>query len=123
MTNREFFTAIANGQITEDVVAHATAALAKLDATNEARKNKVSPKEAEKQAADAVIREQIFALLTSDPQIAADLGTAVGVTTNKASAELRKLVAEDRVIKTDISVPKRGKVKGYFLAPVETDVE
>ena len=126
MTNREFFTAITNGTITEEVVAHATAALAKLDATNEARKNKVSPKEAEKQAADAVIREQIFALLTSDPQTAADLGAAVGVTTNKASAELRKLVAEGRVTKTDIKVPKRGTVKGYSLpaeATAETDAE
>jgi hypothetical protein len=121
MTNREFFTAITNGTITEEVVAHATAALAKLDATNEARKNKVSPKEAEKQAADAVIREQIFALLTADPQIAADLGAAAGVTTNKASAELRKLVAEGRVIKTDIKVPMRGTVKGYSLPAVNVD--
>lgn len=122
MTNREFFIAITNGTITEEVVAHATAALEKMDATNEARKNKVSPKEAEKQAADAVIREQIFALLTSDPQTAADLGAAAGVTTNKASAELRKLVAEGRVTKTDIKVPKRGTVKGYSL-PAETTAE
>ena len=119
MTNREFFTAITNGTITEEVIAHATAALEKMDATNEARKNKVSPKEAEKQAADAVIREQIFALLTSDPQTAADLGAAAGVTTNKASAELRKLVAEERVVKTDIKVPKKGTCKGYSL-PAET---
>ena len=122
MTNREFFTAIANEQITEEVIAHATAALTKLDETNEKRKNKVSPKEAEKQAADAVIREQIFALLTSDPQTAADLGAAAGVTTNKASAELRKLVAEGRVIKTDIKVPKKGTCKGYSL-PAETAAE
>ena len=119
MTNREFYTAIVNGTITEDVVAHASAAIAKLDATNEARKNKVSPKEAEKQAADAAIRESIFALLTNDPQTAADLGAAVGVTTNKASAELRKLVAEGRVTKTEIKVPKKGTCKGYSLPVAE----
>ena len=119
MTNREFFTNIINGTITEAEIAHAEAALAKLDATNEARKNKVSPKEAEKAAADAVIREAIFALLTNDPQTAADLGVAAGVTTSKASAELRKLVAEGRVVKSDISVPKKGKCKGYFLPAAE----
>lgn len=119
MTNREFYTAIVNGTITEDVVAHASAAIAKLDATNEARKNKVSPKEAEKQAADAAIRESIFALLTNDPQTAADLGVTVGVTTNKASAELRKLVAEGRVTKTEIKVPKKGTCKGYSLPVAE----
>ena len=119
MTNREFYTNIANGVITEAEIAHASAAIAKLDATNEARKNKVSPKEAEKQAADAKIRESIFALLTIDPQTAADLGAAVGVTTNKASAELRKLVAEGRVTKTEIKVPKKGTCKGYSLPVAE----
>ena len=119
MTNREFFTNIINGTITEAEIAHAEAALAKLDATNEARKNKVSPKEAEKAAADAVIRENIFALITNDPQTAADLGVAVGVTTSKASAELRKLVAEGKVVKSDIKVPKKGTCKGYSLPVAE----
>lgn len=114
MTNREFFTAITNGQITEEVVAHATAALEKLNVTR-----KPTEKELAKQAADAVIREQIFALLTSDPQTAADLGAATGVTTNKASAELRKLVAEGRVTKTDVKVAGKGTCKGYALPVAE----
>ena len=74
MTNREFYTNIANGVITEAEIAHASAAIAKLDATNEARKNKTSPKDAEKAAADAAIREQIFALITAEPQTASELG-------------------------------------------------
>ena len=125
MTNREFYTNIANGTITEAEKEFALAAIAKMDATNEARKNKTSPKDAEKAAADAVVRENIFALLTADPQTASDLGAQVGVSTPKATAELRKLVADGRVEKTDISVPKKGKCKGYFLAPtnVETDAE
>ena len=119
MTNREFYTNIANGVITEAEIAHASAAIAKLDATNEARKNKTSPKDAEKAAADAAIREQIFALITAEPQTASELGTQVGVSTPKATAELRKLVADGSVSKTDIKVPKKGTVKGYFLTPVE----
>lgn len=120
MTNREFYTNIANGTITEAEKEFALAAIAKMDETNEKRKNKTSPKDAEKAAADAVVRENIFALLTADPQTAADLGAQVGVSTPKATAELRKLVADGRVSKTDIKVPKKGTCKGYFIPAVET---
>ena len=125
MTNREFYTNIANGNVTDAEKEFALAAIAKMDETNEKRKNKVSPKEAEKQAADAVVRESIFNALTSDPQTAADLAVAVGITTQKASAQLRKLVADGKVIATDIKVPKKGTCKGYSLAPsdAETDAE
>ena len=123
MTNREFYTNIANGNVTEAEKEFALAAIAKMDETNEKRKNKTSPKDAEKAAEDAKIRESIFALITSDPQTAADLGAQVGVSTPKATAELRKLVADGRVEKTDIKVPKKGTCKGYALAPVETDAE
>ena len=121
MTNREFYTNIANGNVTEAEKEFALAAIAKMDETNEKRKNKVSPKEQEKAEADAKVREAIFALITNDPQTAADLGAQVGVSTPKATAELRKLVAEERVIKSDIKVPKKGVQKGYSL-PV-TDAE
>ena len=123
MTNREFFTNIANGTITETEKEFALSAIAKLDATNEKRKNKTSPKEAEKQAADAVVREQIAGVLTADPQTASDIATAVGISTQKASAQLRKLVADGVAVATDIKVPKKGTCKGYSLAPVETDAE
>lgn len=119
MTKREFYTNIANGVITDAEKEMALAEIAKLDATNEARKNKTSPKEAEKAAADAVIREKIFALITAEPQTASELGAQVGVSTPKATAELRKLVADGSVSKTDLSIPKKGKCKGYFLTPVE----
>ena len=47
MTNREFYTTIANGTITEAEKEFALAAIAKLDATNEKRKNKPSKKAVE----------------------------------------------------------------------------
>ena len=123
MTNREFFTNIANGTITETEKEFALAAIAKLDATNEKRKNKTSPKDAEKAAADAVVREQIVAVLTSDPQTAADLAVAVGISTQKASAQLRKLVADGAAVASDIKVPKKGTCKGYALASAGETVE
>lgn len=115
MTNREFYTNIANGTVTDAEKEFALAAIAKMDETNEKRKNKTSPKEAEKAAADAVIRENVFNVLTADPQTEGDIAAQVGVTGAKARAELRKLVDEGRVSKTDIKVPKKGTCKGYFL--------
>jgi Fic family protein len=115
MTNREFYTNIANGTVTDAEKEFALAAIAKMDETNEKRKNKTSPKEAEKAAADAVIRENVFNVLTADPQTEGDIAAQVGVTGAKARAELRKLVDEGRVCKTDIKVPKKGTCKGYFI--------
>ena len=123
MTNREFYTNIANGTITDAEKEFALAAIAKMDETNEKRKNKTSPKEAEKAAADAVTRENIFNVLTADPQTEGDIAAQVGITGAKARAELRKLVDEGRVSKTDISVPKKGKCKGYFLTPTDTETD
>ena len=123
MTNREFYTNIANGTITEAEKEFALAAIEKMDETNEKRKNKTSPKDAEKAAADAVIRENIFSLITNDPQTEADLATAAGVTPAKARAELRKLVEAGKVAKVDIKVPKKGTCKGYLLPTEETDAE
>lgn len=122
MTNREFFTAVANGTITEEHIVFAQAAIAKLDKALEARKNKTSPKDAEKAQADADLREQIMGVLTADLQIAADIAVLVGVSTSKAAAQLRKLVGEGRVIKGEVNVPKKGKTQAYALAPV-TDAE
>ena len=122
MTNREFFTNIANGTITEAEKEFALASIAKLDATNEKRKNKTSPKDAEKQAEMAVLRESIFAVITNDPQTEGDIAAQVGVTGAKARAQLRKLVDEGKVVSADIKVPKKGTCKGYSLAPVAEDV-
>ena len=120
MTKREFYTNIANGTITDAEKEMALAEIAKLDATNEARKNKTSPKEAEKQAEMAALRESIFAVITNDPQTEADIAAQVGVTGAKARAQLRKLVAEGKVASADIKVPKKGTCKGYSLVPAET---
>ena len=119
MTNREFYTAVANGNITEDVIAHATSAIEKLDNALEARKNKVSPKEAEKAAADAAIRETIFSVITNEVQLEADIAAQAGVTPAKARAELRKLVEANLVVKSDVKVPKKGTCKGYSLPVAE----
>lgn len=116
MTNREFLTAVSTNAITEDVINYASEAIAKLDAANEKRKNKVS-KTAE---ANAPIVASLTGLLTSEPQTAADLAAAVGISTQKASSLLRQIVASGVAIATDVKIPKKGTCKGYSLATAET---
>ena len=122
MTNREFFTAIANAEnISAELKEFASSAIAKLDETNEKRRNKVSSKEQEKQNEMAELRNSIFAVITNDPQTEADIAAQVGVTGAKARPQLRKLVAEGKIVSADIKVPKKGTCKGYSLAPADED--
>lgn len=115
MTNREFYSNIVNGNITEEVVAHAATAIEKLDAALEARKNKPSKKATE----NAPVLEAITGILTSEPAVASDIATAAGISTQKASALLRQLVANGTAVVSEVKVPKKGTVKAYALATVE----
>ena len=115
MTNREFLTAVSTNAVTEDVIAYAAAQLVKMDEANEKRKNKPS-KTAE---ANAPILESITGILTAEPQTATDIAGLVGISTQKASALLRQLVASGAAVQSEVKVPKRGIVKAYALATVE----
>ena len=120
MTNREFYTNIVNGTITEAEKEFALAAIAKMDEANEKRKNKTSPKEKEKAAENAKFDETVIGVLTNEPQIEADIASALGVTGPKARASLKRLVEAGVVTKSEVKVPKKGTVKAYALAKAET---
>lgn len=120
MTNREFYNAIVNSNITDEVIAHASEAIEKLDKALENRKNKTSPKEKEKAAENAKFDETVIGILTNEPQIEADIASALGVTGPKARASLKRLVEAGVVTKSEVKVPKRGALKAYALAATET---
>lgn len=117
MTNREFLTAIANAEnISEELKAEATARIEKLDATNEARKNKPSKKATE----NAPIMDQIAnEILTSEAQTASAIAEAAGISVQKASALLRQLAADGKATVTEVKVPKRGVQKAYAAVDAE----
>lgn len=113
MINREFYNAIVNGTINDEVIAHATAALEKLDATNEKRRNTPSKTAIENQP---LVDEIVTSILTSEPKTATDVAIVLGITVQKASALLRAIVADGKATVTDVKVPKRGTQKAYSLA-------
>ena len=113
MTNREFFTNIINGTITEDTVESAKAAIAKMDAANEARKNQPSKAALE----NAPLLEKLETeILTDEPQTATAIGEIMGISTQKASSLLRQLVACGKAESHDEKVKGKGTVKVYTAA-------
>ena len=112
MTNREFLTAVsACENCSEEVREYAKAAIAKMDATNEARKNKPSKKSEE----NAPIMENIANTLTAEAQTASAIAEAVGISVQKASALLRQLVADGKATVTEVKIPKKGTQKAYSI--------
>ena len=121
MTNREFFTNISNGVITELEIEHAKTALVKMDETNAKRKEKA--KEADKGSKwaeeNAELIEQAYAALGTETKIAADVAEALGISTSKATPILKHLVATERATVAEMKVPKRGTVKAYTAVIAE----
>ena len=124
MTNREFYTAITaeNATITEEMIAHATAQLAKLDATAEKRKGKVSAKEQEKRDAnEAMARHIATDILTSEAKTATDVAAVLTeeigeeVKVQKASYLCREAVKMGLAAQTEVKIPKKGTQKAYTV--------
>lgn len=108
MTNREMFTAIINGEVTDEVVAKATEEIAKLDARNAKRAEKPSKKAQE----NAPIIEAIKSVLTDEPKTASDIATLCEISTQKASALLKQI---DGLTVTEVKVKGKGTRKAYAL--------
>ena len=123
MTNREFYTTIVETIANEELVEHAKAQLAKLDATAEKRKGKVSKADQEKRDANAALATHIAKdILTAEPKTATDVAailTAEGepdaepVKVQKASYLLRLAVDMELAAQTDVKIPKKGSQKAY----------
>lgn len=113
MTNREFLTAIAsNTTIPAELVEYATNAIAKMDAANEARKNKPSKTAIE----NAPLLDRITTeILGAEAVTAAQVAEVLGVSTQKASSLLRSLVAAGTAVQSEVKGEK-GMLKAYTLA-------
>lgn len=113
MTQREFLTAVSNGNINDEVIEMAKAEIEKMDARNEKRKTTPS----KTALANEPIKEEIVKTLTERGTLnAADVGALVEITTQKASALLRQLVEDGKVKYKDEHVPRKGNLKFYSIA-------
>ena len=116
MTNREFYTAIINTEsVAADLKEFAESEIAKLDARNDKRKNTQTKAQKENEG----IMLNILECLADGAKVASDVGTALGISTQKASALCKLLVNEGKVAVADIKVKNKGTVKQYSLVPTD----
>lgn len=112
MTKREFYTAIMNGEIDEQVKLFASEELEKMDAANEKRRNTLSKKAQENLPLLQQITDEI---LTDEPKTATDVAVVLEVSVQKASGLLRRLVEDGKAVKVDVKIKSKGTQKGYIL--------
>lgn len=113
MTNREFYTAIVNGTINEEVIAHASEAIVKLDERNAKRASKPSKKSLENEP----IKESIANLLVDgNARLASEIASALELSVSKVSALCRQMVADEVLHVEDVKVKGKGTQKSYSIA-------
>ena len=116
MTKREFYTAIMNGEIDEQVKLFASEEIEKMEAANEKRRNTLSKKAQENQP---LLRQITDEVLTDEPKTATDVAAVLEVSVQKASGLLRRLVEDGLATKVDVKIKGKGTQKGYTLPTVE----
>ena len=114
MTNREFYSAIANGTMSDEIKAFAEDAIAKMDERNAKRSSKPSKTSIE----NAPIKESIIEFISNRNEfcIAGASAEALEISTSKASALCRQLVEAGKLLEKEVKVPKLGKRKAYRIA-------
>lgn len=117
MTKREFYAAVMNGEIDEQVKLFASEELEKMDAANEKRRNTLSKKAQENQP---LLRKITDEILTEEPKTATDVAAVLEVSVQKASGLLRRLVEDGLATKVDVKIKGKGTQKGYTL-PTEVE--
>lgn len=117
MTNREFYTAIiANPNVEKDYKDYAQAEIDKLDARNDKRKSTQTKTQKENEG----IMTSILTHLANGSAVASDIGAALGISTQKASALCGLLVKEGKITVADTKVKNKGTVKQYTLVTSDT---
>ena len=112
MTNREFFNAIINANVNDELTKHAIAELAKLYARYAKRSRKPSKTQLENEPINAHLLE----ILAVKPMTASEIHEAdTDLSTQKISSLCRQLVEAGKLAVEEVKIPKKGKQKQYSL--------
>jgi hypothetical protein len=124
MTKREFFVAVSEGKMTEEMQAMAAEFLVKMDAQLEARKGKVSAKEqAARNEREALARRVATEILGAEGMTATDIAAKMNelmpealekpANAQKAGSLAKKAVELGLATATEVKLPKVGKRIAY----------
>lgn len=119
MTNREFYTAISNGEMNDELMAKATELIEKMDEANAKRAQKVLEKKQAAEDEKAPIREALLNAMNEEGMTAAQLIEAAGLTDEVKVASvpslLKPFVLDGTVEKVDVKVEgKKSAQRGYI---------
>ena len=112
MTQRDFYTAIVNSDLDDELKVFATESIAKLDARNAKRASKPSKKSVENEP----IKASIVDFLANGSHLASEIASGCEISVSKASALCRQLVLDGVLTSTDVKVKGKGTQKSYSLA-------
>lgn len=121
MTNREFYTAISNGEMNDELMAKATELIEKMDEANAKRAQKILEKKQAAEDEKAPIRKALLDELGVEGMTAAQLIEAAGLIDEVKVASvpslLKPFVLDGTVEKVDMKVEgKKGPQRGYIKA-------
>lgn len=119
MTNREFYTAISNGEMNDELMAKATELIEKMDEANAKRAKKVLEKKQASEDEKTPIREALLNVMGDEGMTATQLIEAAGLTDEVKVASvpslLKPFVVDGIVEKVDVKVEgKKGPQRGYL---------
>lgn len=109
MTRREFFQAVANNEITEEVITYAVDAIEKLDAQNVKRREK--PTKAQVENAE-LVQKMVEMFAGQSNVLAHDIAKKMDITTSKATA-LCRMAAKDGKVTVDEGIINKSVKKIY----------
>lgn len=118
MTTREFYQAVIDASINEELTAFAKDGIEKLDHALFLRQVSAVKKAQEKEAERAPIRDAIMAVMTTKPKTATTLIEEAGVEIKPQAIPslLKSLCEAGTVVKTEVRITGKGKQRGYALA-------
>lgn len=119
MTNREFYTAVSNGEMNDELMAKAAELIEKMDEANAKRAKKVLEKKQAAEDKKAPICEALLNVMGDEGMTAAQLIEAAGLTDEVKVASvpslLKPFVVDGIVEKVDVKVEgKKGPQRGYI---------
>lgn len=121
MTIREFYTAISNGEMNDELMAKATELIEKMNETNAKRAQKVLEKKQAAEDEKAPIRKALLDVMGDEGMTASQLIEAAGLTNEVKVASvpslLKPFVLDGTVEKVDVKVEgKKSAQRGYVKA-------
>ena len=113
MTNKEFFTAIINASLSDEITDKAQGMLDQLTKEREAAAKRVNSKRAE---VNAPIVEAILAHLKDNPlALTTDIAEAIGESSSKVSSLLTNLAKAGKVEGQEVKVKGKGTRKAWMV--------